>query len=122
MIPLNYVPVPYPKMKYHRHDGTVVVKNEADDLALGPEWKDHPNDCIEPEPVAAPVITDEQAAKLYGMKATEVVAHIKAAPDGAIAELEATRAAEVSNPNHPGGRKSVVAALDARIAALQASL
>ena len=117
MIPFNYVPVPYPKMKYHRFDGTQVVKSVADDIALGPEWKDAP--IVDPDPpVIMPGITDEQAAELYGAKAKEVVSQVGLmSPD--VETLQRVRAAEVANPQHAGGRKSVLAAIDARLAAIQ---
>ena len=108
----------HPKWKYHKTQEARIVQTAADEAALGPDWKDTPAAFIEVAPVVAPTITDAQAAEIYGKRAADLVAHVAVAPKEALDELASVRATEVGNPKYPGGRKQVLAAIDARIAAL----
>ena len=38
----EYVPIPYPACRYHPTQPAIVVRSEAEALALGPEWVDSP--------------------------------------------------------------------------------
>jgi len=56
---------PYPKWKYHPIEIPVIVKDELEDKALGPEWKDAPIIATEDDLVLA---TAKPAAKPAGQQ------------------------------------------------------
>lgn len=128
MIPRNYVPIPYPKFKYHAVELPRVVPDEAAEAALGPAWKDHPSACHEqpaPAPSEAPAaetgtstaLDADQAAELYATKPADVLKFVQAA--NTVASLTASLEAERANPHVPGGRPKVLKGIEARLVALQ---
>jgi hypothetical protein len=63
MEPNGYVFQPFPKCKYHPDGRGVVVKDAGEELALGPEWADHPVPPVEaPTLEAAPPSDDARDA------------------------------------------------------------
>lgn len=75
---------------------------------------------VGPQPSAAPVGTDSNANAVAASVATLNAAAAVATVDtlATIAELDAARAAEVAHGRYPGGRTSVLKAIDARLAAV----
>lgn len=122
------LPSTYPCWRYHATRDAVLVRTRADYDALGPGWADTPA-AFPPAPVV-PVdsvdppaahetplpTTEEIAADLYRLKADKVVAAINRAT--CVDILERTRQVEAVHPEHKGGRKSVLRALEARLAEL----
>lgn len=113
---------PYPAFMYHPTQGKVIVNDAAEEEALGPGWSPRlpsaetaatpapstPHDPLDDLPSRKTV-----ADSLYTTKATQVIAEVEKATDLNILRL--TRDVERDNPDHEGGRKTVMAALTARI-------
>jgi hypothetical protein len=122
MIPINYVPIEYPKVKYHADQPPVTVANADAEAALGPGWYDSPALVVARPPGGGPVapagITPEQVAEFYAAKVGDLVAKMAAAPDEALEDLRMLRDLEAAHPRYKGGRPNVLRAIDARIAAL----
>lgn len=69
---------PYPKWKYHALEVPVIVQNELEDKALGPEWKDSPIIATEDDLVAAAPSTKSAAKETMADYAAKREAEEKA--------------------------------------------
>lgn len=111
----------FPGYRYNKDGDAKLVRSQEEADALDPtQWKDTPDPSAfvaPPAPPAPPALTDAERAKaLHTTHADDVIAMIGTITDPAL--LAVTRERETRNTRRAGGRPSVLAAIDARIAAL----
>ncbi len=133
---MAYVFQPYPSWRFHATEKAKIIKSPDEEH---PDWHETPVGSVPPPPPksdfeavrsgAGPATGDIQAApaddakvtrmnELHGTKAEAVIVAVSQVKD--LATLDEVKAFEIMNPNRPGGRKGVLAAIDVRAAELQA--
>ncbi len=132
---MAYVFQPYPSWRYHATEPPKIIRTPDQEH---PDWHEEPvvdvpvsgpSDLEAVRSGAGPATGDLQAApadaakvnkmnELHGTRMEAVITAVGQVKD--LATLDEAKAFEIMNPNRPGGRKGVLAAIELRAAELQA--
>lgn len=109
----------YPAWRYHPEKPACIVKDEEEDKALGADWTDTPTTTPPASTVPAAeeaeaAAVSERAKELYETNAKTAIEKIYGIKE--VSTLEEISVLESKNPN--GARKTVIAAVEARLVEL----